>query len=161
MRLRPQSALAIMVAMLAAWALIDSRGWSIQTALYPRVVATPLLVLALLEAFLSLKEEKSTEAAQTMDFTLSTSITPGLEQRRTVTTFVWLAGFFATVVLLGFSLAIPVFVFAYLKGQGKESWTTSIVLAVMAWVVFSLLFVRLLHLPLPPGVLWQVIGRKL
>ena len=159
MRLRAQSALPIAVAVLAAWALIEARGWSIQTALYPRVVATPLLILALVEAFLSLTEEESPEAAQTMDLTLSTSTTPALARRRTVTTFAWLAGFLAIVVLLGFSPAIPVFVFAYLKGQGKESWTASIVLAVTAWLVFFLLFVSLLHLPLPLGVIWQVINR--
>ena len=156
MQLRPQSALAIGVAVLAAWALIETRGWSIQTALYPRVVATPLLVLALVETLLSLRGEGPAEAAQTMDFSLSTSVTPGLAQRRTVTAFVWLAGFFVIAVLLGFSRAIPLFVFAYLKGQGKETWTVSIVLAALAWLVFYLLFVSLLHLPFAEGLLWTL-----
>lgn len=156
MRRSPEFLLALAVALLAAWALIETRSWSIQTALYPRVVAAPLLVLALMETFLSLKGEAPAEAAQTMDFTLSTSITPGLAQRRTVSAFAWLVGFLAIVVLLGFSRAIPVFVFAYLKGQGKESWTVSIVLAALAWLVFSLLFVRLLHLPFAEGLLWTL-----
>jgi hypothetical protein len=57
----------------------------------------------------------------------------------------------AAIVLLGFSISVPLFVFLYLKLQGKESWILSVVLAAVAWVFVYGLFDQLLHLPFPQG----------
>jgi hypothetical protein len=65
----------------------------------------------------------------------------------------WMGGFYLAVILIGFSLAIPLFVFAYLRGQAKEAWTISLLLPAVAWLGFYLLFVRLLHLPFVDGLL--------
>ena len=46
----------------------------------------------------------------------------------------------------------------YLKFQGGESWVLSITLTVVAWLFFHGLFVRLLHLPFPDGLLMTWLG---
>ncbi len=160
MRLRPQFLFALCIAVLAAWALIETRTWPIKTALYPRAVAIPLFVLAAVESVLSLRGVEATESAgQPTDITLSSSIAPHVAMRRTVATFAWLGGFFLAVVLVGFPRAIPLFVFAYLKGYGREGWVISVSLAALAWLGFHLLFIRLLHVPFATGLLWQAFGR--
>ena len=71
------------------------------------------------------------------------------------------SGFFALIWLLGFPIAIPLMMFAYLKFQGGESWVLSITLTVVAWLFFYVLFVRLLHLPFPDGLLMTWLGLEL
>ena len=55
--------------------------------------------------------------------------------------------------LLGFPLAVPLFIFAYLRVAGREPWLLSIALAAAAWGIFYLLFQRLLHFPFEAGLL--------
>ena len=61
-------------------------------------------------------------------------------------------------LLLGFQIAVPVLVFAYLKLQGKEGWIFTTVFTAAVWAFFYGLFDLLLHLPFPPGVLLEWLG---
>jgi hypothetical protein len=49
-------------------------------------------------------------------------------------------------------------VFTYLKIQSKESWQISITLTAIAWLFFHFLFVRLLTLPFPEGLIFTWLG---
>jgi hypothetical protein len=79
-------------------------------------------------------------------------------RRRTVNIFSWILGFFIGVWLLGFSITIPLLVFSYLKIQSGEKWAISLFLTAVAWLVFYGLFVRLLTLPFPEGLIFTWIG---
>ena len=147
------------VALLAAWALAETVGWPIKTALYPRAIGIPLLVLATVETLLSLRRNGEADAGAAMDFALSEEVPPDVAARRTAAIVAWMGGFFLAVILIGFPRAIPLFVFAYLKGQAKEAWIISILLPTLAWLGFDLLFVRLLHVPFAEGLLWQFFFR--
>ena len=70
----------------------------------------------------------------------------------------WMLGFFAAIALLGFPIAVPLFLFLYLKVQGGEGWMLSTVLTAGVFAVFYGLFDRLLHLPFPQGWLLQFFG---
>jgi hypothetical protein len=70
----------------------------------------------------------------------------------------WMLAFFAGVVLLGFPLAVPLFVLLYLKCQGGEGWVLSIVITVIVAAVFYGLFDAMLHLPFPSGLLLDWLG---
>jgi Tripartite tricarboxylate transporter TctB family len=59
---------------------------------------------------------------------------------------------------LGFPIAIALMMFTYLKIQGGESWVLSIALTVIAWLAFWGLFVKLLNLPFPEGLLITWLG---
>ncbi|MGH2348651.1 MAG: tripartite tricarboxylate transporter TctB family protein [bacterium] len=141
------------ILLVALWALYATRDWAFNTALYPRVVGVPLILLAAVEFVLSLRGRDGGEGGRAMDVQISTATEPAVAMRRTITTIGWLLGFFGGIWLLGFPVAIPIFVFAYLKFQGRESWLISIALAAAAWAGFDGLFVRLLHLPFGQGEL--------
>jgi hypothetical protein len=49
-------------------------------------------------------------------------------------------------------------VFTYLKIQSNEKWLLSLTLTAVAWVFFHTLFVRLLHLPFPDGLVLTWLG---
>jgi hypothetical protein len=61
-------------------------------------------------------------------------------------------------VLLGFPIAVPLFVLLYLRLQGREGWIVSLAMTAAVWGVFYGLFNRLLHLPFPAGWLVTWLG---
>jgi Na+/proline symporter len=95
---------------------------------------------------------------QAKDFQMSAGIVPPLARRRTAVAIGWIAGFFAAIVLLGFPLAVPLFMVLYLKLQGREGWIVSLALTAVVWALFYGLFDRLLHLPFPAGWVQQWLG---
>ena len=66
----------------------------------------------------------------------------------------WMLGFFAAIVLVGFMIAVPLFLFLYLKLQAREGWPMSIGLTLIVFAAFYGLFEALLHLPFPAGLLF-------
>jgi hypothetical protein len=114
-----------------------------------------MLILAILQVILDLRgvERKQRDDATPVDFQFAKQLDPQLARKRTLNIFAWLFGFFAGIWLLGFTITIPLLVFAYLKIQSGEKWWLSVTLTVIAWFFFWSLFVRLLHLPFPEGVI--------
>jgi hypothetical protein len=129
---------SLALAAIAGYALYAASTWPLKAALFPRVTAAPLLVLALLQLFLQLR---APELLLTQ------------ERRRTLTAFAWMAGFVLLVVLGGFPTAIPVFVFSYLMVHASAGWVRSTLLSAAAWGFFHLLFERMLRLPFDSGLL--------
>lgn len=160
MRDRNAFLFSIGIAIVAAWALWQTQGWQIKSWLYPRVILAPLLALALAEAALTLqgKDGASREGQPAADIELESTVDPSLAVRRTWLAAAWILGFFLGVILIGFQPAVPLFVLIYLRAH-RERWTLALALAVVSAFVFHGLFVALLHLPLPPGLLLRAIGR--
>ena len=74
-------------------------------------------------------------------------------RRRTLVVFAWMASFIVLVLLAGFPIAVPIFVFLYLVMESREKLVLSIALAAAAWGAFYLLFQRLLHFPFEDGLI--------
>ena len=91
-------------------------------------------------------------------FSLLKTIDPALARKRAITMFGVAVRFLSVVWLLGFEYGIPLMVFSYLKFQSNESWLLSITLTVAAFVFFWLLFVKLLTLPFPQGLIFTWLG---
>ena len=89
-----------------------------------------------------------------MDFQFTDTVEPTLARKRTIAIIIWMLGFLALILLVGFPLAVPIFVFAYLKIAGEEPWTLTLALTAFSWVSMEGLFNRLLHLPFPEGLIF-------
>ena len=124
----------------AAYAVSTALRWPPKAALFPLVMGIPLLALALAQLVIDLREPQRPEGP------------PGAA-RTALAILAWMAGFIAVVLLIGFPLAVPLLIFAYLRLAGRESWPLSIALAAAAWGVFHLLFQKLLHFPFESGLL--------
>ena len=131
-----------------------------QARLYPWAIGIPMVILALVQVILDLRGYKAKETSDgaPVDFQFTQTIEPALARKRAITMFSWLLGFFLVVWLLGFEYGIPLMVFSYLKLQSNESWVLSIILTVLAFVFFWLLFVKLLTLPFPQGLIFTWLG---
>jgi len=137
-----------------------AQDWRMQARLYPWTIGVPMLILAIVQVILDLKGVKAKQSsdATPMDYQFSQVTDPVIARKRTITMFSWLVGFIFGIWLLGFPIAIALMMFTYLKFQGKEPWVLSITLTVIAWVFFWILFVRLLNLPFPEGLLITWLG---
>ena len=137
-------ALAAGIMLVAGYAVFAAKGWPWKAALFPLAIGIPLCCLAAVEVLWTLagKKELAEEPAQ----------------RGVARSWVWMLAFLALIVLLGFPIAVAVFVFLYLKVQAKEGWLFSLVFTAAIWGAFYGLFDGLLHLPFPAGWLLEWLG---
>lgn len=141
--------LSLAILVLAGWATYSATAWPLKAALFPLSIAVPLFFLAAGE--LAWLLFGSAGKGEVMDFQLADHLPDAVVRRRTLLAIGWILGFFAAIVLLGFTLAVPLFVLLYLKLQGREGWTFSITLTAVVSAVFYGLFEHLLHLPFADG----------
>ncbi len=154
--LKIRSLLGASVTIIGAYAFYDSWHWPYKAALFPRLISVPLLVLGLLETCLSLFGTEEQKQGAAVDFELSTDVDPISARKRTVSLLLWVLGFFVLIPVVGFLLAVPLFIFLYLKLEGKEGWLVSILLTVCCWLFMEGLFDRLLHIPFAQGWLFSL-----
>jgi len=149
---RASLALSLAVMVVSGAGTIAALDWPLKAKLFPMVIGIPLFCLAAAEVawilLAKVAEEKMPED----------EVPPELARRRSLLAAAWILGFLAAVVLLGFPIAVPLFVLLYLKLQGRERWGISIAITLGTWALFYGLFDRLLHLPFPAGWLFSWTG---
>lgn len=139
MRLSGAAVFSLALAVIAAYAVYYALRWPPKAALFPLTMGIPLLVLAVAQTLIELRDPPAERAPAAA--------------RRTVAVFVWMTTFITLVLLAGFPVAVPVFVFSYLVIGSRERWILSLALAGVAWGVFHLLFERVLHFPFDAGLI--------
>lgn len=158
MRFKPRSLFSLMLMAVAAYAVFKARHWSFKAALFPFATGIPLFVLAgtlFVMEFLS-GDEKSGGPA--VEIELSSDVDPAVARRRIAGILAWIAGFIVLVFLVGFPIAVPVFIFLYLLLQSRVGWLLSVSLTATAWLCFYGLFQWLLHLPFEDGFIQSLLG---
>ena len=133
----------------SAWAVMSAMEWPWKAALFPLVIGIPVFCLAATEVlcvfFASSPRNPGADMQAPVD------VPEDVDTRRTLLAIAWILGFFAAIALLSFPIAVPLFVFVYVKFQGREGWGWSLIFTVAVWAAFYALFDRLLHLPFPAG----------
>jgi putative tricarboxylic transport membrane protein len=137
-----------------AWALWQAWDWQFRPGLFPWVVGFLGLPIAFLQLNLDIAG-----AVKTIGHGLFEARDQEAKRvaRETVKICAWILGYFVAIWLLGFPVAIAVTTFLYLK-LAKERWLISLVLTFFAWASFYGLFVYLLHVPFPEGLLFTWFG---
>ncbi len=139
-------------------ALLQTDPWPLKAALYPRFAGTALVLAGVLCGLLaSLGREDGVAARVELEFV---SELPAEEVRaRTLQSLAWMGGFLVAGWLVGLLPAMVVLVLAYLRWVGREPWWFAGVMAAGTWAALWAFMVRLLHLPVPTGVLPSLLGR--
>jgi hypothetical protein len=148
--------LGIAIMAVSAAAVVMALDWPWKAKLFPLIIGIPVFCLAAAEVAWGLLDPAA--RSQAMEFTLSGEAGAGHTGRKTLVAIAWMSGFFAAIVLLGFPIAVPLFVFLYAKLQGREGWGTSLGLSAAVWAFFYGIFDRLLHVPIPAGWIQQWVG---
>jgi hypothetical protein len=149
---------SIFLILVAGYAALSASQWSFKTGFFPLVIAIPLIVLTIVHLVLEFfgGAEKANGPAVEAEFTMD--VEPAVARRRAIETFSWIAGFILLVFLLGFPLAVPLFMISYLTIQSRTGWLQSTVLTAGAWGFFYFLFQRLLNLQFETGVIQTWMG---
>jgi hypothetical protein len=130
---------SVVLAAVAAFAVYTALKWPPKAALFPLTMGIPLLALALVQTMVDLRDPSAAGESTA--------------HRRAWVAFAWMGSFIALVLLAGFPIAVPLFVFSYLIIESREGWILSGVLGAAAWGFFHLVFERLLHFPFEAGLL--------
>ncbi len=147
---RASLGLALAIMAVSAYGIVAALAWPLKAKLFPLVISIPLFLLAAVEVLWVLFGRPAATAEKEA---------PAPESaRRTLIAAGWALGFFAAIILLGFLIAVPLLLFAYLRAQGKDSWLFTIVFTAAVSGAFFGLFDLLLHLPFPPGWLFSLAG---
>jgi putative tricarboxylic transport membrane protein len=151
LRFDSKALFSVVVVVLIALALWQSRNFGFRAGLFPWAIGIPTLVLALLQLSKDVTGRKKPKAAAVWEAALD--IPPEVATRRTLTIIGWTVGFFVMIWLLGFAYAVPVVMILYLKFAGREKWPMTLIVTFFAWLFFHGLFERALNVPFPEGLL--------
>lgn len=84
-------------------------------------------------------------------------VPPEVLRRRTAAILGWILAFTLAIWFLGFSLAVPVATFAYLKVGARESWRVSGLFTVLLGVLFYVVFIQVVRIPFDEGMLFTLL----
>ena len=141
-----------------AYAVHSALGWSFKTALFPLSVSILLIILTAAQLLLDLFGKAETAGGPAIDLELAADVPPDVARRRVIGIFFWVVGFILLVFLLGFPIAVPLFMLCYLRLQSHESWWLSLSLTAFAWGFFNGVFERLIHLRFEEGWIQTWLG---
>ena len=148
--------LGVAIMALSGAAVVVALDWPWKAKLFPLVIGIPVFCLATAEVLWSVF--RAADRGGAMDFQISTHLPRNVVLARSLRATGWMIGFFGAIVLLGFPIAVPLFVFLYLKLQGREGWGLSVAMTAAVWGFFYGLFDRMLHLPFPAGWIQTWLG---
>jgi hypothetical protein len=135
-------------------ALLQSKEWTIRAGLFPWIIGFPVLALTVAQVVIELRKMSWTPRTARDE----ENFTEALEFQRTLSILGWTVGYFMALWLIGFTVGVPTMTFLYLKIVGRESWSMSVTLAAVAWAFVYFLFVSILHVPFPEGLLFNFLG---
>jgi len=72
--------------------------------------------------------------------------------------FFWIIAYFIAIWLLGFAIGGAVCSFIQLKFASKERWPMTIALTAGLFCFIYFVFEQALHVPFPPGVVFEWLG---
>jgi hypothetical protein len=149
---------SVFLILLGAYVIYSASYWSFKTGFFPLAVAIPMVSLALLHLLLQLFGAPETVGGPAVETEFSNEVAPAVARRRVAAIFSWIAGFILLVYLVGFPLAVPLFIFFYLKLQSRENWLWSVGLTAIAWTCFYVLFQRVVQLQFEHGLIQTWLG---
>ena len=158
MQFKLRSLFSLLLIAVAGYAVISARHWSFKAALFPLATAIPLFILAGTQLILELFGGQETTSGPAVELELSTDVDPAVARKRVAGILAWIAGFILLVFLVGFPLAVPVFIFSFLSLQSRVGWRLSFTLTVTAWGIFYFLFQRLLNVQFEAGAIQTWMG---
>ena len=146
MRVSGMALMSLSFVMLAAWVVITALKWPLMSGIFVVIIGVSVFFMARFDFSLRLFGDKSSKAS----FKFPENVDRALALRRVLSGFLFIIGFFLLIVFLGFPIAVPLFVFLYLKLQ-REKWGISLGLSAAAWLCFYGLFIYLLKISFLEG----------
>jgi hypothetical protein len=156
---------ALLLAALFASAVAAAREWPFMAAMFPTIIGLPgFFLAAALSLKIALRDQDNPTDSYTRssgtpgDLYLDESLLRGAGLKRTIIIFAWILGLFLLGWLLGQRIALPLFVFLYLKVGSKEGWMLSIAMTLAVAIFLLGVFDRVIHVSWYQGELFLWLG---
>ena len=153
--LTPDRAITAGFLLLAAIVLGDAWDWPFRSGIFPLIPGTLLFATALLNLGVGSRIPTTVVEAEGEDMP---DVLATASRAEWISSLSWMAGFFIMLWLLGALVTVPLFTAAYLLAASRESPLMAGGYALISWAFVYGLFDRLLHLPLPAGLLLTRLG---
>ena len=144
---------SILIIMIAV-CLYIGKDWNSTTALFPRVVGYPMFVLAIAILVVDIKngrsQDKDGETNGDVEFITMTG--------RMVMYFSWLIGFGVLIWAIGIVYSIPIYIFSYMKIEGKYGWLKCGTYAALTTAFIIILFEYIFRVAWPEGALLRILN---
>lgn len=143
--------------------VVTAARWPWDTRLFPWAIGIPTLALALWQMLLDLKgggnkaEQPESSPVAPIDIPVDRSVPKEMIMRRTARAVGWIAGFTFGIWFLGFLIAIPLFVFLYLKFEAQAGMLAALLVAVITELFIWGIFDFFMHLAWPEAVLFALL----
>jgi TctA family transporter len=151
------SAFSLLIVILFAWALWQSRDFGVRGGLFPWAVCIPGLVLGLVQLTRDLTGRRAAPASEAVGEAVP-DVPADVAARRSIEICLWILGFWVAIWLVGFSLATLLMTFFYLRVSARERWLTTLVLTAVAFAFVYGVFEKALAVPFPSGQLFVWLG---
>ena len=134
--------------------LYMAKDWNSATALFPRVVGFPMLVLMIAILAIDIKngrrQDKNGKTDEDVEFKKKTG--------RMVKYLGWLIGFVVIIWAIGIVYSIPIYIFSYMKIEGKYGWLKCGIYAAATTVFITILFEYVFRVAWPEGALLRILN---
>ena len=149
MKVRPTTIFTLLVVVIMGLAVLDAVGFPFRAGLYPMVVGSFAVVMALWLLVRELRgaggEERTSGGA--IDIEADRGIPASVRARKATRMLAWLLGLYLVIWLTGFKLAVVAYLAAYIGIEARAKWFS--ILGLTALLVFVMfMFERFL------GVFW-------
>jgi hypothetical protein len=146
--------IALLLSILALVVLVTAYGYSRSSGLFPIFIGWIFAALVLLELALRVRDFARGDAGLPADPTTGLEAVDTVSLLKDLAGFVWVALFLLAVYLVGFLVATPLFMFAFLKLSAGRGAVYSATAAIAAVAVVYTVFVALLDYRLYAGILF-------
>jgi putative tricarboxylic transport membrane protein len=134
----------LFIGAIMAGALWVSRAWPIRASIGILVLGSLGVLLAAWQLVLDLRRKDGAQERSQLEM----PIAEAENKWGNIEIWSWIVGFFLLIHLIGFPIAVPLFVLAYSKFYGAR-WRLSIGLSALAWSFVYGVFEKVLHVPWP------------
>lgn len=137
-------------------ALFVAKDWPIRASIIIVLLGGVGVILVGIQLALDIKAMR-TEGSQITRPTLEVQAIQHQGRWGSLEIWAWLWGLFFAIHLIGFRIALPSFVFLYVKLYGGR-WLTSVLLTALTWGFLYGIYDRLLSVPWPKPWLASLLG---
>jgi beta-lactamase regulating signal transducer with metallopeptidase domain len=154
---------AFFVALVIFWFVWEARDWSFHSRLFPWSIGLTVLVLALAQLALSVRNFEFNSSKDDTGSKIGSQDHQAdeVEQHnvwRLVTIGSWIAAFFLGIWLFGFRLGSLILTITFLRFAAKENYKECVSLALVNYLFFLIIFDFALGVPLLEGAIAQWLG---
>ncbi len=159
MRLRGSGVFALVMTGLFAFVVGSAWTWQGSQRIFPLLMGIPGLLLSIVAVFRTLRQLSGSKEAQFRGLDLfENPADRQIHLARSAIIFGWIFGLGGLVWLTGFRIAIPIFVFTYVKFQGREGWLVAAGITLGVLVMVIGFFGLVLAYPWPQGAIQRWLG---